>query len=360
MSLITEYLETMRANKLSESSIRNTSNTLNKLSSFKSLDEMTDKDLKVWFSKLDNTESTITSYQVIIKKFYRDIGKSEVVEWIKVRKPKETLNPDDILTTEDINKLIDSTDSHYYKALIAFLFESGCRFSEAQALKWKDMHLTTDGIIANIPTTKTAAGFRKVILPFSSQYLNNLQAFSYGKDEDTIFHIMNWTSNMMLKSIAKKAGITKPATCHRFRHAQATELVRLGMQEAIIRKKLGWTPSSTMIARYQHLNDEDTINATLEINGKRPHERKPREELKEAKPLSIDQAANRLFQLEEENEALKIKMDYLTGLVEAMQSEKDRELEELQEKNMREADEEIMKNREREEQKALDSFGKKK
>lgn len=316
--MIEEYTETMRANKLSESSIRNTSNTLKKLASFKPLDKLTAKDLKSWFSNLSTTESTIAFYQVIIKKFYRDIGKPEVVEWIKIRKPKETLDSNEILTTEDVNKMISTTDSHYYKALIAFLFESGCRFSEAQALKWKNLHLTSDGIICNIPTSKTAAGFRKVILPFSSQYLNNLRAFAYGKDEDTIFHVENWTVNMMLKKIAEKAGITKPVSCHRFRHAQATELVRLGMQEAIIRKKLGWTPTSSMISRYQHLTDEDTIEATLEVNGRRQSQKMPREEMKEAKPLSIDQAANKLFQLEEENEALKEQQEKQQAEMETM------------------------------------------
>lgn len=71
----------------------------------------------------------------------------------------------------------------------------------------------------------------------------------------------------MLKIIANKTGIEKPVTCHKFRHAQATDMVVRGYQESIIRKKLGWTNDSRMIATYTHFVDDDVINATLEKSG---------------------------------------------------------------------------------------------
>ena len=110
------------------------------------------------------------------------------------------------------------------------------------------------------------------------------------KPEDVVFSVGNWASNDMLSKIATKAGITKPVNCHKFRHAITTAIVQPGYNEAIIRKKLGWSPTSGMIARYQHLNDEDVINATLENTGKLP-QTAPRTEIKEAKRLTLVDAA---------------------------------------------------------------------
>jgi integrase len=52
--------------------------------------------------------------------------------------PRTHLNADEILDTDDVNKLLEATDSHYYKALIAVLFETGARIGELQALRVSD------------------------------------------------------------------------------------------------------------------------------------------------------------------------------------------------------------------------------
>lgn len=103
------------------------------------------------------------------------------MDWIKGIKLKETLKSDDILTTEDINLMIESTDNVYAKAVIAFLFETGARISEARSLKYKDFIETSDGIIVHISTTKTGAGFRKPIISFSKQNLFNKKDLSISK-----------------------------------------------------------------------------------------------------------------------------------------------------------------------------------
>lgn len=300
---IEKYLELLKANKLSDATIRNAKYTLIKLSEFKALSKITASDLKTFFSRLDVPESSFALYQIIIKKYFKDCGKPEVAAWIKVRKPNHDIDPNNILSVEEINKLIEATDSHYYKALIAFLFESGCRISEARALKWKDFIDTTEGSIIHIKTKKTSAGIRKLILPGSSQYIKNWHASSYGKPEDKAFPISLAQSNHMLKQIAKDAGISKPVHCHAFRHAQATDMVHRAYNETIIRKKLGWTPTSGMVARYVHPNDNAVIDATLENNGQSTKP-KERTEINPAATLKLEESTIRLDVLEEKNSQL--------------------------------------------------------
>lgn len=306
---IKPYLDQIQANNLSKYAIDNYRKTLTSLNEFKSIESITKADLIVFFNQLDYADSTIRLQQSLIKKFFIDIGKSELVSWIQYVKPKETLKSDDILTTDDINKLINATDSHYWKALIAFLFETGCRISEAQAIRYKDIANTDQGMIINIPTSKTSAGYRKVILPFSTQYIRNLKTYTDANQDDLIFSIKHTATALHLHEIAEKAGITKPVTPHKMRHAQATDLVKRGYNEAIIRKKLGWTATSGMIARYQHLNDEDVINATLENIGKLPQTTAPRTEIREADKVTLVEASMQFSKLSEENSELKTRLD---------------------------------------------------
>jgi integrase len=293
------------------------------LNAWKPIGRLTKDDLVKYFNLKEwkeKSDSTTNLHKTIVKSFFKDSGKPGSVEWIKLKNIKETISPEQTLTAEDINKLLEIADNHYDKALIAFLYDTGCRISEAQRIKWKDLRDTTDGIIVSIPTKKTGAGYRKVILPFASQYLRNLQIYAYGKPEDCIFHLAYRAHSKRIQKIREKSGIGKPFTCHKLRHAQATQLVRDGVQEAIIRKKLGWSPTSTMIARYQHNTDEDVINATLEVQGKAKKHHEPIE-INQPEKLSITDAAGHLFKLDEENSALKAEMERMKGQMETYQAQ---------------------------------------
>ncbi len=181
--------------------------------------------------------------------------------------PRSKLRPEDILTPEDVDKLIDATPSHFYKCIIAVLWETGCRIGEARTLKIKDLRETDSGLIVSIPTLKNDFPCRNMVLLYSAQYVRNYLAYSGKIGDDIIFDVERSTIHIMLQKIKKNAGIAKPVSPHKFRHARATQMVKQGYQEAIIRKMMGWTPTSPMIANYQHLCDSDVINAQIAMNG---------------------------------------------------------------------------------------------
>lgn len=316
--MLDEYLNKLKALGKSDNTIKTYRTVLKALNNFKSLDKITKLDLIEFFKNLEGTDETRRTYQAKIKKFYTDNEKPEIVKWIKLVTPKDKLKANDILTTEDINKMIEATNSDYWKAWISFAFETGARFSEIRALKYKDFKETNEGIIVDIPTTKTASGFRRVILNLSANSYINLKRYKNATDDDIVFKLKEPWTLKALNDIAKRAGIKKPVNPHAFRHAQATILVQLGMQEAIIRKKLGWTPTSPMIARYQHLDDNDVVEATLRLNGKTPKKLVITELVQpEIKPNLVDNAM-KLSKLEIENEELKKQHQELNTKVELM------------------------------------------
>lgn len=302
--MIKEYLEQLKGNGKSVNTIKTYTAVLKALNNFKPVEEITKGDLITFFKNLKGTDETRRTYQAKIKKFFTDNEKKEMVEWIRFVRPKEKLRADDILTTDDINIMLETTNSDYWRAWISIAFESGARFSEIGALRYKDFKETTEGLIVDIPTTKTASGFRRVILILSAEYFRNLKLYKHASDDDIVFKLKEPRTLIVLKSIARKAGIPKRVNPHAFRHAQATILVQQGMQEALIRKKLGWTPTSPMIARYQHLDDNDVVEATLRNHGKAP-KKIVFTEIKQPEKITLVDAAMQFSKLSEENRELK-------------------------------------------------------
>jgi integrase/recombinase XerD len=270
MAQLEEFLNELRVNNLAEGTIRYYSAILKDVNKFKNLEKpwiKEDVDKYVLSLKGKNKENSIETKKTIIKKYFQWCSREDIVKHLQINRPKCSLKREDILDTTDVSRMIDATESPLYKALISFLFESGARIGEVLRLKFNDIQETDEGMIINISATKTGNEYRRNIFPTSTQYIRNLIMYANLSDKNKLFYVTENAANRMLKKIGKKAGIKKPVSCHKFRHAQATDMVIRGYQESIIRKKLGWTDDSRMIATYTHLVDDDVINATLEKSG---------------------------------------------------------------------------------------------
>lgn len=304
--MIQDFLNELKTNGTKENTIKSYLSILTVANNFKNLPDWSKNDITKYIlhlqtKKKPNKPSSIEIRKAILKKFFTWAGKKDIVEHLKVKLPKNNLERKDILTIEDIDKLIASTDSHFYKALIAFLFESGARISEATAITVKDTEETDKGILISVPQTKNGKDIRKNIYIFSQQYLRNHITYNGLSKDDRLFPLSEVAIGKMLKKIAKKAGIEKPVTPHKFRHAQATDMVLRKYQESIIRKKLGWTGDSKMIARYQHIINEDVINATIEMNGSEI-QKTPLKNIKKGEPLKVTEISLQLKKLNDEME----------------------------------------------------------
>jgi len=330
--MLFEYLKTLEFNTTSKSTIKNTRAALKGLDEFKPLDEVTKDDIIEYFNSIKSSyaENTIILKKNIIKKFYRDIGKPDVVDWMKISAIQNQLDEDDILSIDDVNLLINSTDSHMYKAMIALMFETGGRIGEILNIKVSDIvDDKNEGMTVRLENIKTkkhsAAKHRKNLLLFSAQYLRNWLAYGNLKYSDFVFSIQQPAVWRFLKRTAKRAGITKPVSAHKFRHAQATDMVRRNYQESIIRKKLGWTGDSKQIDRYIHALDNDVIEATRAANGELIVQKSKLPNVKTTEAIEVantdtivQEQALRLGELEDQNKILLEKMvslEMLQGLI---------------------------------------------
>lgn len=261
----------------------------------KDLDKATKDDIIAIVQKVESepyTEWTKHNYKVTLKLFYRwlrSCGRKQYppeVDWIMsgIRNSRHKL-PEELWTEEDVIKLINAADNPRDKALIAGIFESGCRVGELASRRIKHVQFDKYGAVV-IVEGKT--GMRRIRLvssvPYIAAWLSNHpekdnpeaplwislgpkhkgQPLAYGAI-GRIFH-----------DTAIRSGVKKRPNPHMFRHSRATFLAN-HLTEAQLKQMFGWTQGSNMAAIYVHMSGRDTDNAILKLNGLGGDERKSEE-----------------------------------------------------------------------------------
>lgn len=267
---IQEYLNQLEMDGKSKNTLIAYGSNLKVANEWKPLVEWDKTDVNTYVLKIkkEKKASGFEYTKLVLKIFFKFHGK-DITDHITAKiKSEEVLEAKDILTTDEINKMIDATHSLMYKALMAFCFESGARISEILEMKVGDIQETGRGMVLSVYETKKGKLIkRKGLYLFAAGYIRNYVNSTTKTKSERLFSITKNTAYKAFKRIEVAAGIEKRANPHAFRHAQATDMVKRGYQETIIRKKLGWTPTSPMIARYTHITDDDLFNATLEKSG---------------------------------------------------------------------------------------------
>jgi len=305
-----DYLTYLKNNGRSKNTIRQYEFHFKNLNEIKPLDDWTKDDVNNYISqmRLDGySASTMETRKTILKALFKWAKKPAIAEDLHIRAINTPLNRKDILSIDEINKLIGSTESHMYKALIAFLFESGGRINEVLPIIVDEIEETDKGMIIPVHQTKTGIADRRILCIFSTQYIRNQIAYSGLSKGDRLFPVVDISVWEMLKKIGKKAGIEKPISAHMFRHAQAVDMLKRGYQDQITKKKLGWTGDSKMLARYSHVVDDDVINATLDKSGM-DIPKQPIQNINQAEPLKITDASMIINKLASDNEEMQEKL----------------------------------------------------
>lgn len=235
-------------------------------------------------------ESTKRDFRIAVRKFYKFLRDTEdfpeEVRWIKStgRKNERLKLPEDMLTEEDIKKLLNATDNPRDKAFVSILYESGCRIGEMLFLKIK--HAKFDQFGAQL-LVNGKTGYRPVRIitsvPFLTEWINKHP--KKDEPESPLWITRNYTQmnyaaiTKSLKIIAKKAGVKKRMNPHNFRHSRATYLAN-HLTEAQMKEFFGWVQASDMASIYVHLSGRDVDNAVLKMHGIKNNNEKQESELK--------------------------------------------------------------------------------
>ncbi len=246
-------------------------------------------------------EATRILNKVVIKTFYRhrlpDLF-PKVAAWINGGYTGKERVADDILTPEEIRKLVENATTQRDQALLAALYDGGMRIGEFLALRVGDIRFHEDGS-ADLVLPKDAPGLKtgRRVVPIveSVPYLQRwLEVHPLRKEPkaplwppllsgEPTKAITRRSLVDSLRTVARRAGITKAVNPHAFRHARATECARKGWTEAQMRNFFGWARSSPMPSLYIHLADADVRNRVLQDAGVRA---RPKPEDSPLKPVT--------------------------------------------------------------------------
>ena len=243
--------------------------TLRKIAEWlgKDFDKATEDDLKRVVAVINSSsysEWTKYDYKRSLKRFYKWLGKEHLISWLKCKDLKNRKLPEEILTEEDIKKMINAAYSTRDKAIVSVLYESGCRVGEFLCMKIKNVQFDRYGAII-VVCGKT--GYRRIRLVLSVPYLAEWMNMHPLKDDPDSWLWIENTRNgfrrmrynklrLILREIARRAGVKKKVNPHAFRHARATHLANF-LTEAQMKEFFGWVQDSDMASVYVHLSGRD-------------------------------------------------------------------------------------------------------
>jgi len=281
-SLILAFRDECLASGLSKGRVLKYLHTCRKFARWlrKDFERARTKDIKAVVARIEQqpvADFTKKQEKTILRKLYRWLrgtkGYPPEVAWISLRCRNSTniKLPEELLTEEDVLRLIRAGKTPRDRAFVAMLYETGCRISEILFLKIKHVRFDEYGACL-VVDGKTGPRRIRVIsaVPYLTEWLNAHP----DKDDPSAWlwrdphgACLKYTAVLSLvKRLVRRAGLKKHVHPHLFRHSRATFLAN-HLKEAQMKEYFGWVRASEMAAVYVHLSGRDVDNALLELHG---------------------------------------------------------------------------------------------
>jgi integrase len=247
---------------------------------------MTEDDFDNILESLERDKLTDYNYRKTIKKFFRWITNDNVPKWVKdIKMPltKTPVQPQDLLTKDEVNRLLNACDNPRDKAMIAIALDSSLRIGALGTLKIKSIAQNKSGAVLYIsPTSKNIKSTQPKPIPitWSVGYLNkwlDIHPLKDNLDAPLWVNLHGKTRNQLMSykiirqslcNVAETAGIKKRVFFHLFRHQKITDMILNGFSEQQIKYQAGWAKgSSRMLDIYGNFMDADMVDSIFEKQG---------------------------------------------------------------------------------------------
>ncbi|MBU5689358.1 MAG: tyrosine-type recombinase/integrase [Candidatus Aenigmarchaeota archaeon] len=225
-------------------------------------------------------------FQILNGFNWNDKKYPDIVSWLKVSVDKSKLRKlksSDIITKDELTKMISRCDNSRDKALLIVLFESGARISEILNMNLNDIYFeqidTPQGkATICVISVMGKTGQREIMLvesvPLLKEYLSQ---HPYRDRPDYPLWLTYSKKNRhqrltydafvrQLKKICKRAALQKRIYPHLFRHSSVTYYSKI-LTDQQLKKRYGWSNDSKMLNIYSHLTQNDVNMRILESFG---------------------------------------------------------------------------------------------
>jgi integrase len=199
-----------------------------------------------------------------------------------MRRPRKHLPVDQLITREDIVRLVDVCDKPRDRALIMLMWDSGARIGELLNLNIGHVQFDRYGavvivngktgmrrlrLISSVPDLQTWVNTHPLRADANAPLFVTSRRYGHEPRRMSVRTVEN-----KLKYVARKLGMTKPIHPHAIRHARLTDLTRSsgkmqGLSEMELRLVAGWEKNSAMPEVYVHLSGADVERKLLENAG---------------------------------------------------------------------------------------------
>lgn len=223
---------------------------------------------------LDEKNSTHTYINQAIsalKIFFKEVLKKPKV-LINVPRPKKEKKLPDILSQQEVLRLLEAVDNVKHKAIMLLIYSAGLRVGEVVRLKAEDIDSER-----NLIHIRQGKGRKDRYTLLSSMALDalNLYIELYGPYKwlfpgaEPGRHITERSVQKVFDGAKERAGIRKDVSVHTLRHSFATHLLEAGTDLRYIQELLGHQSSKTTEI-YTHVSKKELgrIQSPLDRIGK--------------------------------------------------------------------------------------------
>lgn len=234
---------------------------------------------------------SLWNYKKLVKKLMRWMHDDEPPKWVrdlKLNKEDSPVQPSDLLTQAEFDRLLDACRHPRDKAIITVLADSGMRIGALASCRIKNVDFNQYGAIIYISKTsksKKTTPAKGIPITWSTGYLNQWLAVHPLKDDPEAPLWVTRDKNMAplsyksmrktILTIGEKAGIKKRVNPHSFRHLAITHWILDGYNEQEIKHRAGWSKGSNQMFKIygnftdQEINDRIYEKCGLKTEGKR-------------------------------------------------------------------------------------------
>ena len=225
----------------------------------KPFQEITANDVRLYLYKYKERrgikDSTLETIRMIINSFFNWLCEEEYIQKNPVRKVptiKFQYEERESLTEIELERIRCNCKTFRQKAIIDFLFSTGCRVSEATNMRICDIDFDTKEVrILHGKGDKFRVSF------LNAESYISLKTYLASRTDSSPYlfvtnnnphHKLNKKSvEVEIKKIAEVAQIQKNVTPHTFRHTAATMALRHGMKIEEVQKFLGHAKINTTL-----------------------------------------------------------------------------------------------------------------
>ena len=229
-----------------------------------SAQNVTSRDITAILARIERSDWQLWTrhdYKLALRKYMIFCQREDLAKLIRLPKVHGCKLPEELITPEHIEELLESASTTQDRVFLFCLWESGARIGELLSLRRKHVQFDHLGAIL-IMDGKT--GMRRVRLLESAPLLDEWISDRSFRPEDAIFPKTYRAYAKCLKTLSRRAGICKRIYPHLFRHSRATFLAGY-LTEAQLCCYMGWTISSAMPRIYVHLNGHDLDAALIRV-----------------------------------------------------------------------------------------------